>query len=320
MQTWHRHTLRVLVTSAAYNYEWPQCYLYSHPAYLSSLSDYNAFSFLLFRADVPDPVAVINYNQEKDQNWCSFSKAPFGGIVLQADCSKAELQFLINCVCEFISDRNGCGLTIKAPASCYGPNVHNILHEMYSNTGFCVVHTHQNHYFFVNNSNFFDRIHRMEQRRLRKCRQAGFKTRLDLSIETDHAFNFIRRCYAEKGYTLSISLQELKNLRGNFPDKYLIFTVENGLHLAGLIVGVRVREDILYIFLSAFESEFRKFSPVVLLMEAVYEFCQTSHISLLDLGTSLDQHGQPKKSLMQFKERLGAVACDKVTYHKKLAL
>jgi hypothetical protein len=53
-----------------------------------------------------------------------------------------------------------------------------------------------------------------------------------------------------------------------------------------------------------------------MLTETVYIFCQNENIPLLDLGISLDHHGNEKPELIRFKENIGGERSYKVTYEK----
>ncbi len=80
---------------------------------------------------------------------------------------------------------------------------------------------------------------------------------------------------------------------------------------------VRVRDDILYTFLPASNPAYHAYSPLVLLMDGLFEYCQQQQIRLLDLGVSLDGNHQPKPSLLRFKRNLGALESPKVCFEKR---
>ncbi|MCF2488241.1 hypothetical protein L0659_08700 [Dyadobacter sp. CY347] len=77
---------------------------------------------------------------------------------------------------------------------------------------------------------------------------------------------------------------------------------------------VRVNDQILYNFLSGDLPEYRVYSPVVMLMDCVYQYCQREKIRMLDLGISLDENGVYKPSLGRFKRNIGGQECLKMTY------
>ncbi|GAB4027621.1 hypothetical protein GCM10028773_59450 [Spirosoma koreense] len=56
---------------------------------------------------------------------------------------------------------------------------------------------------------------------------------------------------------------------------------------------------------------------MVMLLDGLFVYCQQHRIQLLDLGTALDENGQPKPGLMRFKRNVGAQESPKLVFEKR---
>ncbi|GAB3167993.1 hypothetical protein GCM10027291_15860 [Telluribacter humicola] len=131
-------------------------------------------------------------------------------------------------------------------------------------------------------------------------------------------YTFINKSRQEQGYPLTLPREKLLDLLNLFPAEVLVFGVYDGEIIAALTVAIQVSRDIIYNFLPADNLQYRTYSPTVMLNEALYHYCQQEGVKIVDLGISLDHHGQPKPSLARFKERLGGISSPKITYSKEL--
>lgn len=246
--------------------------------------------------------------------WESPPCAPFGGVQCDASCQEQELVFFLNCIREWITFHSGKRLVIKTAPCCYEPLLHDLLHNIYLSTKLVVSHTSLNSHIAVRTNAFAAQIRPAEKRRLRKARNAGMEAKLDNDLPPASVYAFLEKCRLKKSYRMSLSLFQITLLREKFPEKYQVFTVMNGSQIIALTLTVRVNESILYNFLCGDLQEYRVYSPVVLLLECVYKFCQQQKIKILDLGISLDQNGFHKPSLIRFKRNIGGQDSVKLTY------
>lgn len=166
----------------------------------------------------------------------------------------------------------------------------------------------------MNSQPFIHRIKANEARRIRQGEAAGLSVKrvpIDLNL-----YQFIYHCYHEKSYELSISFQRLCSLVEQFPDRYFAVGVMNNEQLIAATVVVRASSQLLYNFLPASLSSCKSVSPIVLLYQYLYRYCQRNSIGYLDLGVSLDGEGKEKDSLLAFKKRMGGHTSEKlhVTY------
>ena len=212
----------------------------------------------------------------------------------------------------------GKKIIIKTHPDNYDIVEHKKLFACYKLAGYQLKEIFRNHTISVTNYSFSNMISAAENRRLKKCHHAKFKVTLMENPEIVLVYDFIKANRDRLGYRLSLTLNELKNLVEIFPDEIKVFSVSDLDKLIALAVTVRVNNVILYNFLPADVPEYRQYSPIVLLMDGIYQYCQEQKISTIDLGVSLDHLGNEKPSLIRFKENIGGKECQKITWEKDL--
>lgn len=245
--------------------------------------------------------------------------APFGSIEFTETLPTSVLDALLDALIE-AAQRAGSFATLRLVnyPHCYASKQAARLTVKLTEHGFRLTENHQTFFLPITTGNFGDTIVPAERRRLRKCHDTGFQWQQWTSPNVIHVVDFLLETRQQQGYSLTICPDDLARLLQKFPEQFLIFTVNDGPRLAALTVAVRVRKDLLYTFLPASHPDYRTFSPMVLLTEGLYTYCQQQGIRLLDLGTSLDEKNQPKPSLMRFKRNLGAQESPKLVFEKSL--
>lgn len=212
----------------------------------------------------------------------------------------------------------GKKIIIKTHPENYDIPAHKRLFACYKLAGYRLKEIFRNHIITVTNHSFSNMIRVAENRRLKKCHKAEFIVTVMENPNIVMVYDFIKVNRDRLGYSLSLTFHELKNLAEIFPDEIKVFSVSDHDKLIALAVTVRVNKNILYNFLPADVPEYRQYSPMVLLMDGIYRYCQEQKISTIDLGVSLDHLGKEKPSLIRFKENIGGKECQKITWEKDL--
>ncbi len=207
-------------------------------------------------------------------------------------------------------------IIIRNPPLHYNSEKEALLQVFLFNLGYSVICAEVGATRFVTND-FALELTRMERRKLTKSKYAGLTYTLLQNENAYEVYNFIYKCRQQKGYSLSMSLDELTRAMTEFPDRYLLFGVFQGDEMIAASVTVRITSSILYIFYADHAQAYDKLSPVVLLVKGIYVYCQQHGITLLDFGTSA-RNGMPNFGLLNFKHRLGAKASPKLTFAKTL--
>ena len=159
-------------------------------------------------------------------------------------------------------------------------------------------------------------LHHSEKRRLRKCLRAGFIFEENMAIDLLGVYEFIRESRLSRGYTLSLDWDSFQRLFHYFPDACKVFSVKDKEHCVAMTVAIVVNQQTLYNFYPASELAYQHFSPMVLLTQGLYTYCQERAIRLLDLGTAMLGPGKPNYGLMRFKQNLGAETSLKLSFEK----
>ncbi|WP_215237480.1 GNAT family N-acetyltransferase [Dyadobacter helix] len=292
--------------------------LYNTVPHLVTQGSRGISSFYLFHQSGPAIVALLHCSEQEKGSWISPSKAPFGGVESSPDCPKEALTFLISCTEALIISRGGYRFTIKAPPLFYLA-ANQTSAGLYSSCGYFMHQQHVNHCIPVTTADFESGILPQEKRRIKKCRKAGFRSALCNDLPPQDIYNFLKAFRLQRGYTLSLSDSELTHLMKTFPERFLIFGVMDQNKIIALTIVVTANRQVVYNFLAADLPEYRSFSPVVMLTECLYRYCQKENFKYLDLGISLDHNGHFKPSLARFKKNIGGQEGEKVSYVKFLS-
>ncbi len=243
--------------------------------------------------------------------------APFGSIEFDETLPNSVLNAFLHSLTEAVQAAGASTLRLVNYPHCYAPEQAARLMSKLPEHGFRLIETYQTSVLPITTERFDQTIVPAERRRLRKCREAGFLFNYQSSPTVADVVDFLEQTRHQQGYQLTIRPNYLANLLQKFSEQFLIFTVRDGSQLAALTIAIRVREDILYNFMPASHPAYRTFSPMVMLTDGLFTYCQQQEIRLLDLGTSLDGYNQPKLSLMRFKRNLGAQESPKLVFEKR---
>lgn len=243
--------------------------------------------------------------------------APFGGLQLHSEVGISTLRTFFSAIDQQLYERGVRQLYLKPPPAVYLPTALTL--DFWQCMGYQLIHEQTLHYILVTAEQALStQVIPAHRRRLRKCHEAGLVAEEWKGFCPQTVYAWIAERRAEKGYPLSLSYEKFNSLIARFPERYVVFRVLDGTQLAALSVSVRVGPRQLYHYLPAYSPAYATYSPIILLTEALYDYCRIHHIQLLDLGTSIDAAGHEKPSLARFKRNLGALECPKFSLKKTL--
>ena len=207
-------------------------------------------------------------------------------------------------------------IIIKNPPTDYAPFQNELLTVSLLNLGYTIENAEVGAVLPIKDV-FENKLDNWEQRKLRQAEEGGLLSKQFDIHRLEEIYTFILNCREERDQKLSLTYTELKRIVDAYPDRFILHGILENEKLAAASICIRINTHILYNFYSAHAKEYDQVSPAVLLIKAVYEFCLTTKIKLLDLGTSaLD--GKPNFGLLDFKIRLGGKPSPKYTFHKRL--
>lgn len=307
-------------------------------SYGTSLTDTHAFSqsgfffndpaHLSQQSDTAHTILAVNQLTRCADGRCTFFlrgqqaisplAAPFGSIEFAPALPDTILNELIQQLIDSARSAGATSVRLVNYPSCYAPGQTARLLGQLAEQGFQTTATYENFHLPITQQSFESHISAAEQRRLRKCRTAGFRIAQWHSPDLVAATHFIEQVHQQRDHANTIASSQLATLIQTFPDYFPIFGVWDADRLIALAVTVRVSPDILYYFLPVSDPAYDAYSPMVLLIDGLWTYCQQQSIALLDLGVSLNSDRTPKPSLMQFKRNLGAQTSLKTTVERLL--
>lgn len=248
--------------------------------------------------------------------------ASFGSVEFKEDVPDEEINRLIDELVthskKLLASGNHLpvrGIRLVNYPDIYLPNQAYRLQKLLLARGFTVAHEELNQHISVTSLSFTEHLHAPERRRLRKCEKAGFTAQICEKPDVDELIAFIEKARIRKRLPITIQSKDLANLLANFSDFCPVFTVRDNNQLIAFCLGIRITSDILYYFLPADHEDYQQFSPSVMLIDSLYNYCQQQQISLLDLGISTSKSIR-NEGLIRFKKQLGAVESSKFIFEK----
>lgn len=301
----------------------PDGFSYSFERYL-----YNESNFLqLQNPDLPLSFYILHLKKKRVLARCHFFiqdniavspyRSPFGGMELDASLSLDVIEAFIDFIEKTIKKRDVKTIKITQSPFIYSPIGASKSMNCYLRAGFQITHPDPNHHITIDEKSFEQKIHAMERRKLHKAMEQGLVFREEGSDAVGRVYAFIQSCRKERHQPLNISLEGLQKAIETLPDTYKIFTVKAGEELIAASITILVNGRIAYNFLPASSSDYNRWSPMVLLLKNLYEWCQAKNIKMLDLGISAVDN-TPQYSLIAFKERIGGEMGLKCTYSKSI--
>lgn len=240
----------------------------------------------------------------------SLPRSPFGGIFLK---SKNQLDFnRFHAQLEKELKEHGVEeIIINQPPHYYGNFAPT---EWLISEGYKASVEETNQYIPIEN-NYFDKLHRMEKAKLKN--KSNFIIQRSKAESADEIHGFIAKCRKGKGLAINIPIEKFRKLIQLFPDRYEIFEARKGDKLAAAAVMALPVQKIAYYYLPATNPEFKNLSPMVSLMDYIYNYYRIKDYNFIDLGLS-SINGTLQGSLFKFKKRMGAMATPKTTFKKKI--
>ena len=162
-----------------------------------------------------------------------------------------------------------------------------------------------NHHLVIDDAPLVNKMHKMEQRKLRRSDQFSFRIHPYTNLEK--IYQFVLACRRERDQHLSMSYESLKRVVFSLPENFLLCTVELGHVLAAVSIVIKVNSSCWYQFYPGHSKQFDSESPLVFLINQLYKHAIKQNIKVIDLGSS-EIEGHPIEGLQKFKSRIGGIA------------
>lgn len=243
-------------------------------------------------------------------------RSPFGSIDAS---SELDPSLLFNFLQFVESDLVNSGIkkvVIKNPPTLYNPGQQTLLQVFLLNLNYRIVNAEPGAILTVNKSPQ-ELTSQWEKKKVKQATEHELVLKHENIDQLKKLHNFIHECRVQKGYTSSMSFDDLQRTIDTFPDRFLLTSVHRQNELVAASICVRVNSHVLYHFYSDHNTSDKSTNPTVFLIRSLYEYCVEHDIELFDLGTS-SVNGTPNFGLLNFKLRLGATPTTKFTFQKEL--
>lgn len=245
-------------------------------------------------------------------------KAPFGSLEFEKGLAPEIVLEFWQFLEAWTKDNRINLILIKSYPAIYHEENNAVVINTLISSGFKIKYAELNQHIEVSSRPYFDLISYSEIKRIKKCLKNNFRFYISPQDDLKDAYHIIKLTRDRKQYPTSMSFQQLENVFLKFPEHYLLFTVKDDEKIIALSVSILVNENILYNFYHAHDEAYDQFSPITMVVQEIYNYCQEQKIQILDLGISTDQNVL-NKGLFRFKKNLGAKSSLKVTFEKNIA-
>lgn len=237
-------------------------------------------------------------------------QASFGAVDFETELTVDRLKYFLVEVHQLLSDSAIASVGYRLPATIY-PQAHLVL-EVLTELGFKVVVAETNQHLVIREEKFSQIIRNNERKKLNQSSAANYMYKKLEFSELDAVYTLVSETRSRRGFPVTMSLTELRASFNVMPDQYVLFGLFDEETLIAASVSIMVTNDILYNFYHADKVEYRRRSPLVMLLDNIYQYCQLNKIKVLDLGISTNQ-GKLNEGLYKFKENLGCIDSKKLT-------
>lgn len=269
-------------------------------------------------------VSLRLYELEKG-HWAAHKAAPFGFVsidkqtaLLRTDNFANTLKILVSdlvdqLIYNLIHERKAKSINLSAFPRMYDAQVYDVFADALMAGGFALNKPDDIAYLIEisKEETFYQKIDSDQRYKIRKAIAKGFVFDQEPLRNLPEIWELLKSNRATKSYHLSLDYNQMLSHFVHFPGRYLLFSVRTPTTaLSAIGIAVWVSTDILYVFYVADALEYRKYSPVVLLYQGIYNYALKHGARMMDLGCAT-LNGVPNQGLSAFKKSLGTKSSPK---------
>lgn len=291
-------------------------HIFNTPAFFKLHQTERSFYFQLSKKVTNEVVGTIHFTEVSPTLFKSPAKGTFGGAVTKENLDFDIYEDFFKAVDRYLWLNGAKRIEIILPPMCHNPSTFSINYNILSRQNYVVGNQELNYALIIDNQPFLSKINDPNRKRhLNKCLQDGFTTQqLDNSFY-QQAHSLIVENGNRKGFTFSMSYEQVMQMVYTFPEKFLFFGVFNQNILVASSICVVVNPVILYVFAWGNLDNMQSYSPITLIADHIYEYAQKNNFKIMDIGISTYK-GEPNLGLIQFKKKLGCQESLKLSFVK----
>ncbi|MGB3618400.1 MAG: GNAT family N-acetyltransferase [Catalinimonas sp.] len=293
-----------------------ELYLFNRPAFLALQDLPGRHTLALHHPRTGQREAVWHLYEHAGVAW-SPRRATFGGPQFAADLPPERLDELLAQADVPARERGWRAIEIKAPPHCFEPRQQSLLATLLHAHGYRQTQADLTYYLPLRGDvPFENRLHDTARKRRRRAAEMPFVVTEEPTADLAEVHAMIAATRHRKGYPVTMTAEQLTRAVRTLPEHYRVWTARREGALVAVACVVVVRHDLLYTLYVGDEDAHRRWSPVTLLYEALYDWGRAGGYRFLDFGIGTDA-SVPNWGLMQFKRSLGGVPALKSTYRKE---
>ncbi len=238
-------------------------------------------------------------------------QSTFGSFDIDEHVTEDELFAITNTVVDELRRKEVTEIVIRQYPSYF--NQSTLVDLVLKKIGFVKKTIEINQHIEVTEKPFASLVKRNVKKKINQCEDSKFTFSIESIKNLKAIYELVLDTRTRKNYTISMSLPELNLVVNACSGNFLLFALRDKGTLIAASVSIIVSTNTIYNFYHADAFAYRTKSPLTLLVQYIYEYCQINGYQYLDLGISTMQ-GELNAGLYKFKQNLGARTTDKVTF------
>jgi len=261
-------------------------------------------------------VALLLVVAPKGQVAQSLPFRPFGGIQAMPGIAPEQLAAFLTQVQAQLQQQGSTGLALRLPPPFYATGHAAWTEAIAQAQGFACTQALINHHIPITQQPFTAGLAPMEARRLQKGQAANLQVvPTEGPLNAQAVYQFIAQCRHEKNRPVSMDWPTFEATLEAVPHSFKLYSVMHQGQRVAATAMIKVSPAVWYNFLPASAGAASALSPMVFLLNHLYQQAQQAGASVLDLGVSVENN-VPHWSLASFKAHVGGQPTIKRTLQK----
>lgn len=290
-------------------------FLFYQPLFLKQLKTSGLLSFYLESSTSGVILAEIHFVKSEDVAY-SLPKGSFGSFAFSEDLDAEDLHFFVKNIEEQLLKSAIKQIAIRNFPVAYDSPAADKIKRVLTQCGYQQQYNDLNFHVDLI-KDFAEGLKESESKRLNSLRNKGIWSEWWGNPDLDMTYNILLDSRKSRNYPMTMERQSFKEMFENLPGVYSVFRSVFEGQIIAIGVGVKISDHIYYNFYLGEVPEFRKYSPVVGLVECMAKYAKNKKYQLLDLGIATDK-GVLNEGLARFKQNLGGIESDKIMFTKSL--
>jgi hypothetical protein len=249
-------------------------------------------------------MARVHFTPVQPELWRSPALGTFAGYAASDDLRLEDLFAFHDAVAQRLAAGGARRIEVLPAPMAHAPEAFAAQVYLLRSRGFEITRCDLNQSLEIGNSPLANHMDYGQVKRLRKCLREGLVARRLSHSALPQVVETLALNRAHRGRAMSMTLAQLQAMADTFPDAVQLFGCHDGEQLAAAALCLRLSERVLYVAFWGDLPDYATLSPVVAVADAIYIYCQSEGIALLDAGTSTED-GEPNFGLLRFKHGLG---------------